>query len=82
MSIPNKYHVPGVTALWMILLPALFWFFAGAGMDTFMHWLARLLDACFTAFGGSSLFFGFLLLAWTAIEAWRDGFFSREAESA
>ena len=75
---PNKYHVPMVTALWMIFLPLVFWFFAGAGMETAFHWLARLLDACFSSFGGSSVFFGLLLLGWTGIEAWRDGAFVRE----
>ena len=78
MNIPNKYHVPAVTALWMIVLPAVFWFFGGAGLGTVFDFLAQVLNTCFYAFGGPSLIFGFLLLLWTGIEALRDGQFSQE----
>lgn len=78
MSIPHKYHVPAVTALWMIVLPLVFWVFGGAGLGTIFHWVAQVLNTCFSVYGGPSLIFGFLLLIWTAIEAWRDGYFARE----
>jgi len=77
MSIPEKYHVPTVTALWMIVIPILFWFFGGAGAGTVFNWLAQLLQTMFAIFGGSSLFFGFLLLIWTVIQALRNGEFVR-----
>jgi hypothetical protein len=79
-NIPEKYYVPFVTALWMIVLPAVFWFFGGAGMDTLFDWFARLLNTCFRIYGGPSLLFGFLLMAYTAWEAWRDGQFARAEE--
>ncbi len=73
MSIPHKYHVPAVTALWMIALPLVFWVFGGAGLGTMLDGLARFLQTMFDIYGGPSLIFGFLLLGWTAWQAWRDG---------
>ena len=72
MTFPEKYHVPFVTALWMIVLPPVFWFFAGAGAGTVFHGLAGLLDTMFSVFGGPSLIVGFLLLGWSLLQVWRD----------
>ena len=73
MSIPEKHHVPVVTAAWMIVLPVLFWFFGGAGAGTVFDWIAQLLRTMFAVYGGPSLLFGFILLGWTAWTAWRGG---------
>jgi hypothetical protein len=76
MSLPDQYHVPAVTALWMLVLPPVFWFFGGAGAGTVFDFIAQILTTCFRAFGGPSLIFGFLLLVWTLWRAWRAGVFS------
>ena len=77
MTLPKKYHVPFVTALWMIALPIAVWFFAGAGAGTIFGGLARFLETMFAVYGGASLIIGALLLLWSLAQAWRDGALAR-----
>lgn len=55
-----------VTAIWMIVTPLVFAFFAGAGAGTAFNGFAQLLGTLFSIFGGASLIFGVCLLLWVA----------------
>ncbi|MBD3664865.1 hypothetical protein [Sulfitobacter aestuariivivens] len=73
MDFVEKYYVPLVTAIWMICLPFVFMFFAGAGAETVFDWLSQLSHTIFAVFGGPSVIFGALLLVWTVWRGWRNG---------
>ena len=73
MRLSSDLHAPVTLAIWMIALPAVFWFLSGAGAGTMFHWLANLLGTMLGIFGGASLLVGALLLVWVALRVWRTG---------
>ena len=73
MSFFEKDRVPFLTAIWMIVLPLVFAFFAGAGAGTIFNGLASFLGALVRIFGGASLLFGILLLGWVVWRAYQAG---------
>lgn len=78
MSNMSKYHVPLVTAAYLISVPLIVAFFAGAGAGTVLDSLAGMLGVFFGIFGGASIAVGILLLLWVGWRAWRDGVSSKE----
>lgn len=68
----TKHHVPFVTAIWLIAVPLIFAFLAGAGAGTVFNGLAGLLGVMFSIFGGPSIVVGLLLMAWVGWNVWRD----------
>ena len=68
MKLLETRYAPLMTAVWMIGVPLVLAFFAGAGAGTVFDPLAA-----FAIFGGASLILGAALLLWTLWSAWRAG---------
>ncbi|KIN62538.1 hypothetical protein Z946_1398 [Sulfitobacter noctilucicola] len=69
---PDKTHrVPFLTGLWMIAIPLVLAFLAGAGAGTVFDPLASFLGTLWSIFGGASLILGALLMLWVLWSAWR-----------
>jgi len=71
MRLLETHRVPLITSLWMIGIPLVFLFVAGAGAGTVLDPIARFAETKWSIFGGSSMIFGGLLLAWVLFSAWR-----------
>jgi len=67
----QEHRVPFVTAIWMIVLPLVFAFLAGAGAGTVFNGLASFLGTLTSIFGGASLLCGVGLLVWVFWKAWQ-----------
>lgn len=65
--------MPLVTSIWMIGLPLLLAFLAGAGAGTVFDGLARFAGTFWAIYGGASILLGGLLLLWVVVSAWRAG---------
>ncbi|MFK7836725.1 MAG: hypothetical protein AB8B60_10930 [Sulfitobacter sp.] len=73
MRLFEMYRVPVVTALWMVFVPLVFAFVAGAGAGTVFDGLATFAGTMWSIFGGASLILGLVLLGWVGWSAWRAG---------
>lgn len=69
----NSHRVPFITAIWLITVPLVVAFFAGAGAGTVFDGFAGFLSTMFGIFGGASLIVGVALLAWVIWSVWRTG---------
>lgn len=70
MSEQNR--VPFTVAIWLIALPLVIAFFAGAGAGTAFNGFAGFLATLFAMFGGASLIVGLLLLLWVGWRQWKS----------
>lgn len=73
MKLLETRYAPLMTAVWMIGVPLVLAFFAGAGAGTVFDPLADFAGTIFSIFGGASLILGAALLLWTLWSAWRAG---------
>ncbi|MFC6635953.1 hypothetical protein GV827_05055 [Sulfitobacter sp. JBTF-M27] len=73
MKLLETRYAPLMTAGWMIGVPLVLAFFAGAGAGTVFDPLAAFAGTVFSIFGGASLILGAALLLWTLWSAWRAG---------
>ncbi|MEW9918189.1 hypothetical protein AB2B41_01120 [Marimonas sp. MJW-29] len=80
MRLLETRYAPLMTSLWMIGLPLVLAFFAGAGAGTALDTIAGYAGAIFDIFGGASLILGAALLVWTVWSAWRAGEMSSQNE--
>jgi len=71
MKLLETHRVPLITSLWMIGIPLVFLFAAGAGTGTVLDPIARFAEMKWSIFGGSSLILGIFLLGWVLVSAWR-----------
>lgn len=69
----EQHRVPVTIAIWLIALPLVVAFFAGAGAGTAFDGLAGFLSTVFGIFGGASLLVGIALLLWVAWREWKLG---------
>ncbi len=71
MRLLETHRVPLITSLWMIFVPLVFAFIAGAGAGTVFDPLATFAGTVWSIFGGASVIFGVVLLLWVLWSAWR-----------
>ncbi len=71
MKIPEKHRVPLITSVWMIAVPLVLAFFAGAGAGTVFDPIATFAGTLWAIYGGASLILGVLLLGWVLWSVWR-----------
>lgn len=73
MRVFDRYKELTVVAVWMIAVPLVLAFIAGAGAGTIFDGLATFAGTFWSIYGGASLILGVLLLGWTFWAAWRAG---------
>lgn len=71
MRLLETHRAPLITSLWMIGIPFVFLFVAGAGAGTALDPIARFAETKWSIFGGSSLILGIVLLGWVVFSGWR-----------